>query len=61
MREEVCARHPALGLVSGLRTPAANPPEIVTGPGAEIPVIVVPTEETPGQMDSETRALLPGR
>ncbi|MGW0537054.1 acetate/propionate family kinase [Streptomyces sp. NPDC003032] len=59
VREEVCARLTALGLAGGLRMPAAGRPDIVSEPGAPIPVIVVPTGEAQ-QVDRETRALLRG-
>ncbi|WP_228927556.1 hypothetical protein [Streptomyces sp. DH7] len=42
VREEVCARLSALGLTGGLRGVVAERPEIISGPGARIPVIVVP-------------------
>ncbi|MEU2573636.1 hypothetical protein ACIP3B_24445 [Streptomyces anulatus] len=57
VREEVCARLSALGLTGGLREVVAERPEIISGPGARIPVIVVPTGEAQ-QADRETRALL---
>ncbi len=57
VREEVCARLSALGLTGGLREVVAERPGIISGPGARIPVIVVPTGEAQ-QADRETRALL---
>ncbi|MBQ1116496.1 acetate/propionate family kinase [Streptomyces sp. C3-3] len=57
VREEVCARLSALGLTGGLRELVAERPEIISGPGARIPVIVVPTGEAQ-QVDREARALL---
>ncbi|GGZ37027.1 acetate/propionate family kinase [Streptomyces poonensis] len=57
VREEVCARLPALGLAGGLRAIVADRPEIVSEPGARVPVVVVPTGEAQ-QVDRETRALL---
>ncbi|MEU1252635.1 acetate/propionate family kinase [Streptomyces chartreusis] len=60
VREEVCNRLTALGLTGGLRTPDdASRPAVVSGPGAEIPVVVVPTGEAQ-QIDHETRILLRG-
>lgn len=60
VREEVCARLTALGLTGGLRTPDdMSRPAIISGPRAEIPVVVVPTGEAQ-QIDYETRALLRG-
>ncbi|WP_030213900.1 acetate/propionate family kinase [Streptomyces bikiniensis] len=60
VREEVCARLPALGLAGGLRPVVAERPEIVSGPGARVPVLVVPTGEA-RQVDRETRAVLARR
>ncbi|MFD4987657.1 acetate/propionate family kinase [Streptomyces sp. NPDC058374] len=60
VREEVCARLPALGLTGDLRALVAERPEIVSGPGAPVPVVVVPTGEAQ-QADRETRALLARR
>ncbi|QTA36668.1 acetate/propionate family kinase [Streptomyces sp. CA-256286] len=60
VREEVCAGLPVLGLTSGLRPVVTERPEIVSEPGARVPVIVVPTGEAQ-QVDRETRALLAGR
>ncbi|MFE3033104.1 acetate/propionate family kinase [Streptomyces canus] len=58
VREEVCTRLTALGLTGGLRTPDdASRPAIVSGPGADIPIVMVPTGEA-RQIDHETRALL---
>ncbi|MFD7409784.1 hypothetical protein ACFV7R_46020 [Streptomyces sp. NPDC059866] len=57
VREEVRARLTALGL-SGLRTPGAGRPEIVSASGAALSV-VVPTGEI-RQVDRETGALLRG-
>ncbi|MFD7435998.1 acetate/propionate family kinase [Streptomyces sp. NPDC059861] len=57
VREEVCARLTALGLAGGLRPIVAERPEIVSDPGARVPVVVVPTGE-PQQVDRETRNLL---
>jgi len=57
VREEVCDRLPALGLAGGLRAIVAERPEIISEPGARVPVIVVPTGEAQ-QVDRETRALL---
>ncbi|GGX89017.1 acetate/propionate family kinase [Streptomyces minutiscleroticus] len=62
VREEVCGRLAALGLSGGLRTPDGDRPgrpEVVSGPDAAVPVVVVPTGETQ-QVDHETRALLRG-
>jgi acetate kinase len=59
VREEICARLSALGLTGGLRGLVAERPEIISGPEARIPVIVVPTGEAQ-QVDRETRALLGG-
>jgi acetate kinase len=60
VREEICARLAALGLTGGLRGLVAERPEIISGPEARIPVIVVPTGEAQ-QVDRETRALQGGR
>ncbi|MFJ6442741.1 acetate/propionate family kinase [Streptomyces sp. NPDC091649] len=60
VREEVCARLPALGLTGGLGTLVPERPEVISGPGARVPVIVVPTGEAQ-QVDRETRALLAAR
>ncbi|WP_328491525.1 acetate/propionate family kinase [Streptomyces sp. NBC_00414] len=60
VREEVCTRLTTLGLTGGLRTPDdVSRPAIVSGPGADIPVVVVPTGEAQ-QIDHETRNLLRG-
>ncbi|GGI93832.1 hypothetical protein GCM10010121_000240 [Streptomyces brasiliensis] len=45
VREEVCVRLTVLGLAGGLRTHAAARPEIISRPGARVPVMVVPTGE----------------
>ncbi|MDX2982238.1 MULTISPECIES: hypothetical protein [Streptomyces] len=60
VREEVCAGLPVLGLTGGLRPVVTERPEIVSEPGARVPVVVVPTGEAQ-QVDRETRALLAGR
>lgn len=60
VREEVCAGLPALGLVGGLRAVVAERPEIISDPGARVPVVVVPTGEAQ-QVDLETRAVLARR
>ncbi|MGW7066750.1 acetate/propionate family kinase [Streptomyces sp. NPDC054855] len=60
VREEVCARLATLGLTGGLRALVAERPEIVSPPGARVPVIVVPTGEAE-QVDKETRSLLAHR
>ncbi|MEV7190191.1 acetate/propionate family kinase [Streptomyces sp. NPDC093510] len=60
VREEVCARLPTLGLTGGLRPVVAERPEIVSGPGARVPVLVVPTGEA-RQIDREARALVSHR
>ncbi|MET9934060.1 MULTISPECIES: acetate/propionate family kinase [unclassified Streptomyces] len=60
VREEVCARLSVLGLTGGLRPLVAERPEIVSEPGARVPVLVVPTGEA-RQVDRETRALLARR
>ncbi|MEU2563047.1 acetate/propionate family kinase [Streptomyces longispororuber] len=60
VREEVCARLSVLGLAGGLRPLVAERPEIVSEPGARVPVLVVPTGEAQ-QVARETRALLSGR
>ncbi|MEV7676028.1 acetate/propionate family kinase [Streptomyces sp. NPDC088752] len=60
VREEVCARLSVLGLSGGLRPLVAERPEIVSEPGARVPVLVVPTGEA-RQVDRETRALLARR
>ncbi|MET9560691.1 acetate/propionate family kinase [Streptomyces tauricus] len=57
VREEVCARLSLFGLTGGLRPLVAERPEIVSAPGARVPVVVVPTGEAQ-QIDLETRALL---
>ncbi|MEU0157651.1 acetate/propionate family kinase [Streptomyces sp. NPDC006261] len=57
VREEVCAGLATLGLTGGLRALVAERPEIVSEPGALVPVIVVPTGEAQ-QVDRECRALL---
>ncbi|MFJ3202419.1 acetate/propionate family kinase [Streptomyces sp. NPDC086989] len=57
VREEVCAGLSVLGLTGGLRPVVAERPEIVSAPGARVPVVVVPTGEAQ-QIDLETRALL---
>jgi len=58
VREEVCTRLTALGLTGGLRTPDdVSRPAIISGPGANIPIVVVPTGEAQ-QIDHETRTLL---
>lgn len=60
VREEVCAGLPTLGLRGDLRALVAERPEIVSKPGARVPVIVVPTGEAQ-QVDRETRSLLARR
>ncbi|MFW3470039.1 hypothetical protein ACN24M_00840 [Streptomyces microflavus] len=60
VREEVCAGLPVLGLTGGLRPVVTERAEIVSEPGARVPVVVVPTGEAQ-QVDRETRALLAGR
>ncbi|WP_428761828.1 acetate/propionate family kinase [Streptomyces sp. 2-6] len=57
VREDICARLPALGLTGGLRPLVAERPEIVSPPNARVPVVVVPTGEAQ-QVARETRALL---
>jgi acetate kinase len=60
LREEICARLSVLGVAGGLR-PAdgvtRGRAELVSGPSAGVPVIVVPTGEA-RQVERETRALL---
>ncbi len=62
VREEVCARLTALGLRGGLRVIEGAVPdtEVISPPGAEVPVVVVPTGEA-RQVDRETRKVLRGR
>ncbi|MFJ1812518.1 MULTISPECIES: acetate/propionate family kinase [unclassified Streptomyces] len=60
VREEVCGRLTALGLTGGLRIPDTGRPAVVSGPGAAVPVVVVPTGEAQ-QVDYETRVLLRSR
>ncbi len=60
VREEVCAGLPVLGLAGGLRALVAerpDRPEVVSGAGARVPVVVVATGEAQ-QVDREVRALL---
>ena len=57
VREEVCAGLSVFGLTGGLRPVVAERPEIISEPGARVPVVVVPTGEAQ-QIDLETRALL---
>ncbi|MFB8106455.1 acetate/propionate family kinase [Streptomyces sp. NPDC056007] len=57
VREEVCAGLSVFGLTGGLRPLVAERPEIVSEPGARVPVVVIPTGEAQ-QIDVETRALL---
>ncbi|WAL98381.1 acetate/propionate family kinase [Streptomyces sp. Je 1-369] len=60
VREEVCARLPALGLTGDLRPLVAERPEVVSKPGSRVPVIVVPTGEAQ-QVARETRTLVAPR
>ncbi|MFI2352757.1 hypothetical protein ACH492_38410 [Streptomyces sp. NPDC019443] len=50
----MCGRLTILGLAGDLRTPANGQWEIISPPGAEIPVLVVPTGEAQ-QVARETR------
>lgn len=60
VREEVCAGLSVFGLTGGLRPLVAERPEIISEPGARVPVVVVPTGEAQ-QINVETRALLAHR
>ena len=60
IREAICAGLATLGLAGGLRVPAGGseaPAELLSGPGAETPVVLVPTGEA-RQVALETRRLL---
>jgi acetate kinase len=60
VREAVCAGLPTLGLAGGLRIPTGSsdaPAELISGPGAARPVVLVPTGEA-RQVALETRRLL---
>ncbi len=60
VREAVCAGLTTLGLTGGLRVPAGGseaPAELLSDPGADTPVVLVPTGET-RQVALETRRLL---
>ncbi|WP_256069777.1 MULTISPECIES: acetate/propionate family kinase [unclassified Streptomyces] len=60
IREAVCAGLRTLGPAGGLRVPVGGsqaPAELLSGPGAETPVVLVPTGEA-RQVAVETRRLL---
>jgi acetate kinase len=57
VREEICAGLGVLGLSAGLIPGNPSGPAIVSGPDADVPVLVVPTGEVP-QIAAEVRATL---
>jgi acetate kinase len=57
VREEICAGLGVLGLSAGLTPGNPNGGAVVSGPDADVPVLVIPTGEVP-QIAAEVRAAL---